>query len=78
VRAYYSDCSNNYRALTSAAGYNTVAVDFRNIARRGTVTGNGADAPDDAIACLQQRPHRRLHLAWAAGRPASWPAPARC
>ncbi len=56
VLAYYADYPNNYRALTStAASYNTVAVDFWNITSQGTITGNGADAPDDAIAYLKQR-----------------------
>lgn len=56
VLAYYSDYPNNYASLLkSASDLSAVSVDFYNIDANGVVTGNGAAAPDDAIAFLRSR-----------------------
>ncbi|MES2074735.1 MAG: glycosyl hydrolase family 18 protein [Pseudomonadota bacterium] len=56
VLAYYSDYSNNYRSLTSYyANFNTVAIDFWNLSSEGVVGGNGAPAPNNAIAFLKSK-----------------------
>ncbi|MFC5472803.1 glycosyl hydrolase family 18 protein [Paraherbaspirillum soli] len=56
VLAYYSDYPNNFSSLSKyAANVNAVAVDFWNISSSGDISGNGAAAPDNAMAFLKAR-----------------------
>ncbi|RKF38160.1 chitinase [Paraburkholderia fungorum] len=55
VLAYYSGSRNNYQSLTRYYTYfNAVSMDFH-ITNDGTVIGNGAPDPADAIAFLQSK-----------------------
>ncbi|OHX10541.1 chitinase [Chromobacterium sphagni] len=56
VLTYYSDYPGNYAALTKYySNFNAASVDFYNITKDGVITGNGADAPTNALSFLRSK-----------------------